>query len=129
MLYRDFARFKQACEELYGRSGPKTRTCIRWRAGVGLLVMRLTDDVQTLTFKTRSRSLLNRFDSLNVTLVRKYQNRARLAASGQLNALGAPEQMSCDPSASLPVAEGQTGGLAGATLRTKRKKGKKKQGK
>ncbi|BGP35201.1 hypothetical protein JCM10296v2_007033 [Rhodotorula toruloides] len=129
MLYRVFDRFKQACEELYARSGSKTRTCIRWRADVGLLVMRLTDDVQTLTFKTRSKSFLNRFDSLNGTLLRKYHNRGRLLAAAQLDAPGPSEHTIPDPSASLSAGDGPKGEVDGAILRSKRKKGKKKQGK
>ncbi|BGP65789.1 hypothetical protein NBRC10512v2_007176 [Rhodotorula toruloides] len=91
--------------------------------------MRLTDDVQTLTFKTRSKSFLNRFDSLNVTLLRKYHNRGRPLAHAQLDAPGPSERTLLDPSASSSAGDGPKGEVDGASARTKRKKGKKKQGK
>ncbi|GAA5857043.1 hypothetical protein JCM9279_003444, partial [Rhodotorula babjevae] len=54
-----------------------TRACIRWRHQVGLLVFKVTNDRQCLTFKTRSTTYLNRFDALNRAMLRHYQDQRR----------------------------------------------------
>lgn len=46
---------------------------------------------QTLTFKTRSGVYLNRFDSLNRQLLRKYANKRRAAVPAVLEAAGSAE--------------------------------------
>ncbi|BGP51517.1 hypothetical protein JCM10450v2_007463 [Rhodotorula kratochvilovae] len=77
MLYRDWDRFRQACDDLCRDSDTQTRACIRWRHQAGLLVFKVTDDRKCLTFRTRSSTYLNRFDALNRALLQQYQNKRR----------------------------------------------------
>ncbi|GAA6020356.1 hypothetical protein JCM10207_002079 [Rhodosporidiobolus poonsookiae] len=81
MLFRNWDRFTQACEDLTEHGQKQTRACLRWRHEAGLLVIRVTDDHKTLTFKARSSVYLNRFDLLNRALLAKYQNRRRPTVS------------------------------------------------
>ncbi|GAA5825963.1 hypothetical protein JCM3770_001183 [Rhodotorula araucariae] len=113
MLYRDWDRFRQACEDLCRDSDTPTRACIRWRHQAGLLVLKHTDRTakQCLTFRTRSSTYLNRFDALNRALLRQYQNKRRPSprvdgAEASATSLGAahpgaggtPQSMGGEPS-------------------------------
>ncbi|BGP58077.1 hypothetical protein JCM8202_006223 [Rhodotorula sphaerocarpa] len=91
MLYRAWDSFAQACNALCDTADRPTRTCIRWRHAVGLLVIKVTDDKQTLTFKTRSSVYLNRFDALNRQLLRKYANKRRAGPITTSTGAGAPD--------------------------------------
>lgn len=62
---------------------------------------------QTLTFKTRSGVYLNRFDSLNRQLLRKYANKRRAAVPAVLEVAG--------PAEDAQMVE-ERGGEGGATL-------------
>ncbi|GAA5870508.1 hypothetical protein JCM3774_003692 [Rhodotorula dairenensis] len=148
MLYRSWDSFTQACITLCDQSDRPTRTCIRWRHQLGLLVIKVTDDKQTLTFKTRSGVYLNRFDSLNRQLLRKYANKRRatvppVAAEASLNAAAAtsaPGAAAGGPGHDVKMdGEGQGDGeagdgtpgtgtttTAGGANKKKKSKGKKK---
>ncbi|BGP43310.1 hypothetical protein JCM10449v2_007341 [Rhodotorula kratochvilovae] len=78
MLYRDWDRFRQACDDLCRDSDTQA----------GLLVFKVTDDRKCLTFRTRSSTYLNRFDALNRALLQQYRNKRR--PSLQVDGLGAP---------------------------------------
>ncbi|GAA5989767.1 hypothetical protein JCM10908_002312 [Rhodotorula pacifica] len=130
MLYRSWDSFTQACITLCDQSDRPTRTCIRWRQQIGLLVIKVTDDKQTLTFKTRSGVYLNRFDTLNRQLLRKYANkrRATLPVTVLEAAGGEDTKMEGEEGATAggggDGAEGATG--ASGPAKKKKSKGKKK---
>ncbi|GAA5961506.1 hypothetical protein JCM8115_006696 [Rhodotorula mucilaginosa] len=129
MLYRSWDSFTQACITLCDQSERPTRTCIRWRHQLGLLVIKVTDDKQTLTFKTRSGVYLNRFDSLNRQLLRKYANKRRAAVPAVVEVAGPAEDVK------MVEERGEEGALAAedgtpaqgtSSSKKKKSKGKKK---
>ncbi|KWU44283.1 hypothetical protein RHOSPDRAFT_34073 [Rhodotorula sp. JG-1b] len=153
MLYRSWDSFTQACitlceqsdrpasppspspqGSLLGSLSPEqTRTCIRWRHQLGLLVIKVTDDKQTLTFKTRSGVYLNRFDSLNRQLLRKYTNKRRAAVPAVLEVAGPAEDAQMveergeEGGAALAAEDGTTAqGTSSSSNKKKKSKGKKK---
>ncbi|POY73045.1 hypothetical protein BMF94_3883 [Rhodotorula taiwanensis] len=137
MLFRSWDAFTQACVALCDSADTQTRTCIRWRHQVGLLVIKVTDDKQTLTFKTRSSVYLNRFDSLNRQLLRRYANKQRATATSlpliseqQATATATAGGMQADEpevADAASAAAGDSGAAAGgAASKKKKSKGKKK---
>ncbi|GAA6044279.1 hypothetical protein JCM8097_002108 [Rhodosporidiobolus ruineniae] len=130
MLFRTWDRFTAACIELCGTGDKQTRACLRWKHDVGLLVIRVTDDQRTLTFKARSTVYLNRFDILNRTLLARYQNRRRSAhslpdattATSRATAVPAPTAASGDE---VPASLAQIAGGANSAGKAKKKKAKK----
>ncbi|KAJ3515552.1 hypothetical protein NMY22_g14425 [Coprinellus aureogranulatus] len=124
MVYiHSWQEFQDAAEELYERDPNKTRYCVKWRASEGKLVLKITNDVTCLKFKTYSSIFLNRFEALNLSLIEKMQNRQKPAV-----VIAPPVPMTVDPPA--PSASGtstpqiQTAGPK--TGGVKKKKGKKK---
>ncbi|GAA5917987.1 hypothetical protein JCM6882_004884 [Rhodosporidiobolus microsporus] len=125
MLYRSWDRFAEASEALARTSQPHIRSCLRWRHEAGLLVIRVTNNHQTLTFKARSVVFLNRFEILNRSLLALHQNRRRrtvayTAAASQGTPAAPLEQPAPEPAEDVG---------AGAGAKGKKKKGKKKAGK
>ncbi|KAF8963289.1 signal recognition particle, SRP9/SRP14 subunit, partial [Flammula alnicola] len=66
--------FQDAAESLYAKSPNNTRYCVKWKSSEGKLVLKITDDTTCLKFKTNSSIFLNRFESLNLSLMQKMQN-------------------------------------------------------
>ena len=119
---------------------PQTRYCVKWKSSEGKLILKVTDDttvydpcnhsnrtissfIQCIKFKTYSSIFLNRFESLNLSLMQKMQNRRpdpppstapQPAASGE----------SSHPRAASPVPSSQTGPAAGGVKKKKPKKKK-----
>ncbi|KAL0952872.1 hypothetical protein HGRIS_007091 [Hohenbuehelia grisea] len=68
--------YQEAAEALYAKSPNVTRYCIKWKSSEGKLVLKITDNTTCIKFKTHSSIFLNRFETLNLSLMRKMQNRA-----------------------------------------------------
>ncbi|KAF9493065.1 signal recognition particle, SRP9/SRP14 subunit [Pleurotus eryngii] len=119
--------FQEAAEALYTKSPNNARYCVKWKSSEGKLVLKITDNTTCIKFKTNSSIFLNRFEVLNVTLMRKMQNRqptpeptpppTEKKASGFHDASGA-----ATPPAPSPV----PGASAGPSGGVKKKKPKKK---
>ncbi|TDL27433.1 signal recognition particle, SRP9/SRP14 subunit [Rickenella mellea] len=76
MVYiQSWQDYQEAAEALYSKSPNETRYCVKWKPGEAKLVLKITDNVTCLKFKTHSSIFLNRFESLNHTLMQKMQNR------------------------------------------------------
>lgn len=124
----------------------QTRYCIKWKSSEAMLVLKVTDNttvsplpslfafslrgenesnvslaIQCLKFKTYSSAYLNRFEALNLTLMRKMQNRKRPDPS--TSSIPVPVDPGTSSKAqgesSLPTQPVQGGGI-------KKKKAKKK---
>ncbi|PPR08274.1 hypothetical protein CVT24_001114 [Panaeolus cyanescens] len=118
--------FQDAAEGLYEKAPNTTRYCIKWKSSEGKLVLKITDNANCIKFKTNSSIFLNRFESLNLTLMQKMQNKQRqeppqVAAAVPDVVPEADRAGSVPPQASgaLPTAGPAAGGV-------KKKKPKKK---
>ncbi|TEB20988.1 signal recognition particle, SRP9/SRP14 subunit [Coprinellus micaceus] len=125
MVYiHSWQEFQEAAEALYERDPNKTRYCVKWRASEGKLVLKITNDVTCLKFKTYSSIFLNRFEALNLALIEKMQNRQKppavLAPPPVAMVVDTPAPSA--PGTSTPQIQ-STGPKAGGV---KKKKGKKK---
>lgn len=121
----------------------QTRYCVKWKSSEGKLVLKITDDttvcdpcvqtggfhlhlfhIQCIKFKTYSSIFLNRFESLNLSLMQKMQNRRPVppasTAPPQLLATGD----SSHARAASPVPGSQTSPAAGGVKKKKVKKKK-----
>ncbi|KAI0035526.1 signal recognition particle, SRP9/SRP14 subunit [Vararia minispora EC-137] len=126
MVYiSSWQEYQNAAEALYATSPNKTRYCVKWKSSEGKLVLKITDDTTCLKFKTHSSIFLNRFETLNRTLIQKMTNaHARLptpesrASTPQINPASSTPRSST-PAPSAPPAASTGGG-------TKKKKKKNK---
>ncbi|KAF5325865.1 hypothetical protein D9611_000540 [Ephemerocybe angulata] len=116
--------FQDAAEALYDRDPLKTRYCVKWKAGEGKLVLKITNDTTCLKFKTYSSIFLNRFEALNLSLIEKMQNRQRPSAPPISVSEVAAAQPVAAP-APEPGSVPQAGGVKAGGV-SKKKKGKKK---
>ncbi|KAL1720453.1 signal recognition particle, SRP9/SRP14 subunit [Schizophyllum commune] len=73
--------FQDAAEALYAKSPNHARYVVKYKHNEGKLVLKITDDRTCLKFKTNSSVFLNRFEALNLTLMRKMQNTKPPAAT------------------------------------------------
>jgi len=122
MVYiASWQEFQEAAENLYEKSPNSTRYCVKWKSSEAKLVLKVTDNITCLKFKTYSSVYLNRFEALNLTLMRKMQNRKRPNPSTSSIPApadpGTPSKAEGEPS--LPTQPAQGGGV-------KKKKAKKK---
>ncbi|KAF8127701.1 signal recognition particle, SRP9/SRP14 subunit [Boletus edulis] len=125
MVYiTSWQEYQEAAENLYVKSPGKTRYCVKWKSSEGKLVLKITDDTTCIKFKTYSSIFLNRFESLNLSLMQKMQNRRPdpppSTATPQSFAVGD----SSHPRAASPVPVTQTGTAAGGVKKKKPKKKK-----
>ncbi|CCO29549.1 hypothetical protein BN14_03565 [Rhizoctonia solani AG-1 IB] len=73
--------FQEAAEALYTKSPTRAsllgfaRYVVKWKPALGVLVLKITDDETCLKFRTHSSIMLGRFETLNLELMRKMQNR------------------------------------------------------
>jgi len=128
MVYiHSWQKYQEAAENLYASSPRKTRYSVKWRSSEGKLVLKITDDVTCLKFKTHSSIFLGRFEALNRSLIQKMTNSRPVPPAAEQVApatLSTPQLQatttlpSGSKSASTPAAS--TGGGV------KKKKGKKK---
>ncbi|KAF8591769.1 signal recognition particle SRP9 SRP14 subunit [Ramaria rubella] len=120
--------FQEAAEGLYEKSPRNTRYCVKWRATEGILVLKITDNTTCLKYKTHSSIFLNRFETLNLTLMRKMQNRKVIPTPPEGSQTGAPDTLGANGAAegapvTSTVVQTPTGPASGGV---KKKKGKKK---
>jgi len=132
MVYiSSWQQYQEAAENLYANSPRKTRYSVKWRSSEGKLVLKITDDVTCLKFKTHSSIFLGRFEALNRSLIQKMMNihpPSSTATSTPVAsaALSAPQAQAA---AISPVTQGSslpstpTASTGGGV---KKKKGKKK---
>ncbi|KAH9964206.1 signal recognition particle, SRP9/SRP14 subunit [Russula dissimulans] len=75
MVYiSSWQQYQEAAENLYLNSPRKTRYSVKWRSLEGKLVLKITDNVTCLKFKTHSSIFLGRFEALNRSLIQKMMN-------------------------------------------------------
>ncbi|KAF8265750.1 signal recognition particle SRP9/SRP14 subunit [Lactarius quietus] len=75
MVYiNSWQEYQEAAENLYTSSPRKTRYSVKWKSSEGKLVLKITDDVTCLKFKTHSSIFLGRFEALNRSLIQKMTN-------------------------------------------------------
>ncbi|EPQ55719.1 signal recognition particle, SRP9/SRP14 subunit [Gloeophyllum trabeum ATCC 11539] len=122
MVYiSSWQEYQEAAEALYAKSPNTTRYVVKWRALEGKLVLKITDNVTCLKFKTYSSIFLNRFEALNLSLMQKMQNRRPAPA-------GTPMQIDTTEPArgGTPVAGASAPGTpAGGGVKKKKPKKKK----
>ena len=119
MVYiQSWQDFQDAAEVLYTKSPRTARYCVKWKSSEGKLVLKITDNTTCIKFKTYSSIFLNRFETLNLSLMKKMQNKrqeAPLAASsttapehsrGATPLPGAAPASSATPSSGGPAAGG-----------------------
>ncbi|ESK89186.1 signal recognition particle 9 kda protein [Moniliophthora roreri MCA 2997] len=122
VYFQSWHEFQDAAEALHKNSPQNTRYVVKWRACEGKLVLKVTDDVKCLKFKTYSSIYLNRFEALNLSLMEKMQNRR--AVEPQSANVDTPRD-SPIPGAVSSVAVTQAAPAAGVKKKkaTKKKKG------
>ncbi|KAK7447120.1 hypothetical protein VKT23_014332 [Stygiomarasmius scandens] len=98
----------------------QTRYCVKWKSSEGKLVLKITDNVSCIKFKTYSSIFLNRFEALNLSLMQKMQN-TRIAEEPTAEAA---EVGLSPPDPAAPAAPTSSGPASGGV--TKKKKPKKK---
>ncbi|KAI6117170.1 signal recognition particle SRP9 SRP14 subunit [Pisolithus croceorrhizus] len=126
MVYiASWQEFQEAAESLYAKSPNKTRYCVKWRSSEGKLVLKITDDTTCIKFKTYSSIFLNRFESLNLSLMQKMQNR-RPEPTPSPATLKAPQHDgdSTKPRATSPIPPQPAGPASGGVKKKKPKKKK-----
>ncbi|TRM58257.1 signal recognition particle, SRP9/SRP14 subunit [Schizophyllum amplum] len=128
--------YQDAAEALYAKS-PNARYVVKYKHNEGQLVLKITDDKTCLKFKTHSSVFLNRFEALNLSLMRKMQNVKPPSVPTPSTAAGAPStaaavaKSSIEPTQDVEMREATpapvqvTSGAAGGGG-VKKKKGKKK---
>ncbi|KAI0285464.1 signal recognition particle, SRP9/SRP14 subunit [Russula aff. rugulosa BPL654] len=124
MVYiNSWQKYQEAAENLYANSPRKARYSVKWKSSEGKLVLKITDDVTCLKFKTHSSIFLGRFEALNRSLIQKMTNTrpppvvAAKVAPATVST-SQPQPATGSKSSSTPTAS--TGGGV------KKKKGKKK---
>ncbi|ODN74476.1 hypothetical protein L202_06861 [Cryptococcus amylolentus CBS 6039] len=143
MVYiKNWTDFESAATDLYARSPDKVRYCVKFQPKTGHLVLKITDDLKCLKYKTFSSIILNRFDSLNLRLLTSMSNtraRPKLPTTSATEtperegtpapaAAGADEQSQAGQTQSNATAGGQAQGQGASNSggnKKKKKKGKK----
>ncbi|KAF9007170.1 signal recognition particle SRP9 SRP14 subunit [Cyathus striatus] len=105
--------YQDAAEALYQKSPNQTRYCVKWKSNEGKLVLKITDNVSCIKFKTNSSIFLNRFEALNYSLMQKMQNRKPAPPPAAAAPVPAKTQMQVDSGRAtpLPTASASTGGV------------------
>ncbi|GAA5889425.1 hypothetical protein JCM16303_005559 [Sporobolomyces ruberrimus] len=129
MYFTNWDRFVQACSKLCDTATTQPRYCLRWRSSQSLLVIKVTDDITCIKFKTRSTVFLNRFDAFNRALMARFQNRQtpRPAVVAQQESSQGTSVTAGDSKKEGAIGEeGKEGGQEIVGVAKKKKKGKKK---
>ncbi|KAG8743751.1 hypothetical protein FRC10_011471 [Ceratobasidium sp. 414] len=116
--------FQEAAEALYTKSPTRTRYVVKWKPTQGVIVLKITDDETCLKFRTHSSIMLGRFETLNLELMRKMQNRTApppLAPALLDAAVAAP---SSDRAVTPVPGAGSTAAAGGGAKKKKPKKKK-----
>ncbi|KAJ3783692.1 signal recognition particle SRP9 SRP14 subunit [Lentinula aff. detonsa] len=125
MVYiNSWQEYQDAAEALYQKSPFKTRYCVKWKSSEGKLVLKITDDLSCIKFKTYSSIFLNRFEALNLSLMEKMQNRTVTPTPSQpyepIVSAARDSPTTTAPAGTTPALSGSTSGGV------KKKKAKKK---
>ncbi|THU87754.1 signal recognition particle, SRP9/SRP14 subunit [Dendrothele bispora CBS 962.96] len=124
MVYiQSWQEYQEAAEDLYKKSPNTTRYCVKWKSSEGKLVLKITDNVSCIKFKTYSSIFLNRFEALNLSLMEKMQNK-RVTEAPAPEATKAEPSSSANPAPAAPVVPTPSATTSGGV--TKKKKPKKK---
>ncbi|KAE9392777.1 signal recognition particle, SRP9/SRP14 subunit [Gymnopus androsaceus JB14] len=132
MVYiNSWQEYQDAAEALYKKSPNNTRYCIKWKSSEGKLVLKITDNVSCIKFKTYSSIFLNRFEALNLSLMEKMQNRHAVQPPPPKAQAQAAEQIDSarnSPAPTTPATISTTVPASGSTNSggVKKKKPKKK---
>ncbi|KAF8331998.1 signal recognition particle, SRP9/SRP14 subunit [Cantharellus anzutake] len=125
MVYiKSWKDFRTAAESLYEKSPNRARWVVKYNASKGILDLKITDNFQCIKYKTKSSSVVNRFEALNLSLMRKMQNR-KPPALVQIPAPSAPSPVPTAPTVP-PVAAASSAGESAAASASKKKKSKRK---
>ncbi|KAI9636949.1 signal recognition particle, SRP9/SRP14 subunit [Dioszegia hungarica] len=82
MVYiKNWTEFETAATGLYAKSPNTVRYCVKFRPKTGMLVLKLTDNVTCIMYKTFSSIILNRFETLNLRLLSQIANLPRPSIS------------------------------------------------
>jgi len=111
--------YSDAAEALYKKSPNNTRYCVKWKSSEGKLVLKITDDVSCIKFKTYSSIFLNRFEALNLSLMEKMQNKRPPVQPPPTAPQAAADSPAPTSSSAVPTPAPASGGV-------KKKKPKKK---
>jgi len=126
MVYiNSWQKYQEAAENLYANSPKKTRYSVKWRSSEGKLVLKITDDVTCLKFKTHSSIFLGRFEALNRSLIQKMIN-TRPPPPAAAAAQVAPVTVSTSQSQAATGSKSTSTPTASTGGGVKKKKGKKK---
>ncbi|KAN0111597.1 signal recognition particle SRP9/SRP14 subunit [Russula decolorans] len=117
-------KYQEAAENLYANSPRKTRYSVKWRSSEGKLVLKITDDVTCLKFKTHSSIFLGRFEALNRSLIQKMMNTRPPPAAPAAQV--APATVSTAQSQVVTGSKSSNTPTASTGGGVKKKKGKKK---
>ncbi|OCF35613.1 signal recognition particle subunit SRP9 [Kwoniella heveanensis BCC8398] len=80
MVYiKNWTDYEKAATELYARAPSKVRYGVKFVPKTGQLVLKVTDDVKCIKYKSHSSIILNRFESLNLRLLTQMSNTKRRA--------------------------------------------------
>ncbi|WWC63999.1 uncharacterized protein I303_106605 [Kwoniella dejecticola CBS 10117] len=78
MVYiKNWTDFETATTDLYARAPSKVRYSVKFVPKSGELVLKVTDDVKCIKYKSYSSIILNRFESLNLKLLTQMSNSRR----------------------------------------------------
>jgi len=130
MVYiASWQEYQEAAETLYAKSPRRTRYCVKWKTSPehgGQLVLKITDDVTCLKYKTHSSIILNRFEALNLSLIKKMQNQ-RPAVEAPATSASTPGHPAVDSAAqqSSTAATPSLSGTTGGAVKKKKQKKKK----
>jgi len=112
--------YQEAAEALYIKSPNDTRYCVKWKSSEGKLVLKITDNVTCLKFKTYSSIFLNRFEALNLSLMQKMQNQRPAEPESTSIQVDAVPSIPNPASSVAPSAQGTASG--GVKKKSKKKK-------
>ncbi|KIK55711.1 hypothetical protein GYMLUDRAFT_47670 [Collybiopsis luxurians FD-317 M1] len=122
--------YQDAAEALYSKSPHSTRYCVKWNSSQGKLVLKITDNVSCIKFKTYSSIFLNRFEALNLSLMEKMQNTRVLHPPTQSDQIDHPSSRNSPapppPTTTTPSLTPSAGAAASAGVAKKKKPKKKK---
>ncbi|KAI5454381.1 hypothetical protein NCC49_004436 [Naganishia albida] len=127
MVYlKNWSDFESATTALYNQAPTKVRYCVKFRPKEGHLVLKVTDDVKCLKYKTYSSIILNRFEALNLRLLTSMASlRARASPAVITPAATADETVTPVTGTSEQKSAVDTGAGTGKSASKKKKKGKK----
>ncbi|WVO15450.1 hypothetical protein L204_103108 [Cryptococcus depauperatus] len=113
MVYiKNWTDFESAATDLYVRSPNKVRYCVKLQPKTGHLVLKVTDNVKCIKYKTFSSIILNRFDSLNLRLLSLMSN----TKAKPRPALTVPSAGEAPKTASTPAPAGSGSAMENATV-------------